>query len=446
MRSVSGRTGRRGGVRTAVLWAALLVPVVATGEGGERTLSRPDVNPERIKARLEALAEAGRTPEGGVSRVAFSEADILGRDIIMKMMRETGLSVRVDTAGNIIGRREGSVPGLRPIVIGSHADSVPNGGKYDGALGVVAGLECASVLRETGLVTRHPLEVVIFTDEEGGLIGSRAMAGRLAAKDLAAVSQSDKTIAEGIAVLGGNPAKLSEAARKAGEIAAYFEVHIEQGGTLEASGLPVGVVTGIVGIGRWEITIEGQSNHAGTTPMDQRRDALLAAAHLVVEVNRTVTGTPGRQVGTVGRMRVEPGAVNVIPGKVVMSLELRDLEEAKIRDLITRIRGAARTIAGRTGTRIGFAALEELTPPAATDPRLREAIEAAAGELGLETMRLPSGAGHDAQSIAAIAPVAMIFVPSVGGISHSPFEYSRPDDIAAGTRVLLRALFIVDSR
>ncbi len=426
-----------------LLFILLLSGAVAAGRapGIQRNL---DVNRGRLMSRLESLAQVGRTPEGGVNRVAFSEADIRGRTLIISMMKEAGFSVRVDAAGNIIGRREGRLPGQPPLIVGSHADTVPNGGKYDGALGIAAGLECASLLQESGLDLRHPLELVIFTDEEGGLIGSRAMAGRLAAKDLAAMSQSGMTVGAGIAALGGNPVRLAGAARKTGDITAYFEIHIEQGGTLEARGVPIGIVEGIVGIGRWEVSFEGQANHAGTTPMDQRRDALLAAAHFVIEVNRIVTGAPGRQVGTVGRLRVEPGAVNVIPGRAVMSLELRDLDAVKIQSLLERIQGAAEAIAGRTGTKIDFAALEELTPPAATDPRLMAVLEAAAGELGLKTMRLPSGAGHDAQSIAALAPVAMIFIPSVGGISHSPLELSKPDDIAAGTRVLLRALLKAD--
>lgn len=253
------------------------------------------------------------------------------------------------------------------------------------------------------------------------------------------------TTREGILALGGDPARLGEAARAKGGIAAYLEIHIEQGGVLEERGTPIGVVEGIVGIARWDVTVEGFANHAGTTPMRERRDALLAAAGVITAVNRIVTAMPGRQVGTVGRIKAEPGAVNVIPGRVEMSLELRDLDAEKIRTLFERIRTEAGSIAGRTGTKIGFAAVEERTMPALTDERIRKIIEEAAKELGLESYRMPSGAGHDAQSVARIAPIGMIFVPSVGGISHSPLEFSRAADIEKGVSVLLKALFKVDA-
>ena len=402
------------------------------------------IKPERVLAVLEKLGAIGKTPGGGVSRVAFSDADIEGRQYFMKLMKEAGLAVRTDAAGNIIGRREGSVAGLTPIVVGSHLDTVPNGGRFDGALGSVAGLECAAVLKEMGLVLRHPLEVIIFTDEEGGLVGSKAMAGGLEEKILDAVSQAGMTVREGIAAIGGDPERLGEALRAKGDIAAYLEIHIEQGGVLEARGTPIGVVEGIVGIARWDVTVEGLANHAGTTPMKERRDALLAAAGLITAVNRVVTSVPGRQVGTVGRIKADPGAVNVIPGRVEMSLELRDLDAEKIRTLFERLRAEAGSIAARTGTKIGFAAIEERTLPALTDERIRKLIEAAADEIGLGTHRMPSGAGHDAQSIARIAPIGMVFVPSAGGISHSPLEFSRPEDIEKGVSVLLKTLFKVD--
>ncbi len=402
------------------------------------------VRGERVIERLEALAEIGKTVDGGVNRVAFSDADIQGREFFVALMKKAGLAVRIDAAGNIIGRREGSAEGLAPIVIGSHLDSVPNGGRYDGALGAVAALECAEVLQETGVTLRHPLEVVIFPDEEGGLIGSRGMIGDLDRKTLQVVSQSGKTIEEGIAAVGGDPERLSEAVRKKDDIAAYLEIHIEQGSILENREIPIGVVEGIVGISRWDITVEGFANHAGTTPMDERRDALLAAAQLIVEVNRVVNSIPGRQVGTVGKIEAEPGAVNVIAEKVVMSLELRDLAPEKITMLFDRIETGAGDIAKRTGTRINIEAIEA-SPPALTNEKIRGLIGEAAKELGLEFFSMPSGAGHDAQSIAHIAPVGMIFIPSVGGISHSPLEFSRPEDVKNGADVLLRTLFKVDS-
>ena len=411
---------------------------------GQGTGSPVKIKPERILSALQDLGEIGKTADGGVARVAFSEADLKGRAYFMKRLEEAGLAVRIDAAGNIIGRREGSLEGVPPIVIGAHLDSVPNGGRYDGALGAVAGLECAAALKDAGSVLRHPLEVIIFTDEEGGLIGSKALVGELEPKALDLMTPSGLSVRQGIAAAGGDPSRLGEAARSKGDVAAYLEIHIEQGGLLDGRGIPIGVVEGIVGIARWEIAIDGFANHAGTTPMDERRDALLAAAHLITAANRIVTERPGRQVGTVGRIRVEPGAVNVIPGRAEMSLELRDLDADKIRRLFEKIREEAVAIAARTGTKIGFAAVEDGALPALTDERLRTVIEGSAKELGLASVRMPSGAGHDAQSIARIAPIGMIFIPSVGGISHSPLEFSRPDDIRNGAAVLLKTLLKID--
>jgi len=403
----------------------------------------PEIDGGRIMARLEALGEIGKTAEGGVNRPAFSEADIQARAFVIGLIKEAGLEVGIDNLGNIIGRRKGMDREAPPIVLASHIDTVPNGGKYDGALGVIAALECVQTLEESGIETRHPVEVIVFTDEEGGLIGSRGLTGDLDDKTLNLVSQSGKTLREGIAALGGKPDRIREAARVRGDIAAYLEIHIEQGNVLHSGGISVGVVEGIVGIARWDVTVEGSANHAGTTPMPERRDALLAAARLIVAVNRTVTAERGGQVGTVGRIRVEPGAVNVVPGKAVMSLELRDLSMDKVRSLFSRIEAQGRRIAEETNTEISFKMLEE-TQPALTDPRLRDLIRESAAELGLSSLDMPSGAGHDAQSIARIAPIGMIFVPSVEGISHSPKEFSRPEDIQNGVRVLLRTLLKAD--
>jgi N-carbamoyl-L-amino-acid hydrolase len=426
-------------------WPALvvlnlaLVPL-ALSEGLQES---PRIKAERLMARLEALGEIGKTAEGGVSRPAFSEADILGRALIIGLMKESGLEVRIDAAGNIIGRRAGKDKEAKSILIGSHLDTVPNGGKYDGALGVIAAIECVQALEKGGIETRLPIEVVVFADEEGGLIGSRGLVGELDDKALDLVSQSGRTIRDGIAALGGNPDRLEEARRAQGDVAAYLELHIEQGGILDSRGIPIGVVEGIVGIARWDVTIEGSANHAGTTPMDKRRDALLAAARLIVAVNRIVTSKPGRQVGTVGRIQADPGAVNVIPGKVVMSLELRDLSRDKVRSLFGRIQTEGHGIERETNTRISYTLFEE-TPPALTDRKLQNIIRESAAELGLSTLDLPSGAGHDGQSIARIAPIAMIFIPSSGGISHSPREFSRLEEIAHGVRVLLRTLIKID--
>ncbi|HSE34267.1 MAG TPA: Zn-dependent hydrolase [Pyrinomonadaceae bacterium] len=402
------------------------------------------VNGQRLSATISAFAEFGKNPEGGVSRVAYSEADLKGREYVARLMRRARLDVFIDAAANIIGRRAGS-ENLPPILFGSHVDSVPQGGNYDGVVGSLGAIEVAQTLADNTDTTRHPLELVIFQNEEGGLIGSRAMDGELTERELDLVSRSGKTIREGITYLGGEPTRLASVRRKRGDIAGYLELHIEQGGTLEAEKIDIGVVEGIVGINWWDVTIEGFANHAGTTAMNNRQDALLAAAKFIQAVNQIVTSVPGRQVGTVGRIQASPGAPNVIPGKVVLSLELRDLDAAKIKLLYDRIYAAAQEIARASKTRFSFNEIN-VNIPAPTDERIRGVIVESAKELGLSTKLMPSGAGHDAQDMARLGPVGMIFVPSVRGISHSPLEFSKPEDIANGANVLLHTLLKLDQR
>ncbi|HJP90970.1 MAG TPA: Zn-dependent hydrolase [Pyrinomonadaceae bacterium] len=401
------------------------------------------VNGKRIMDHLFALAEFGKNPQGGVSRVAYSDADKQGRDYVLGLMREARLEVTIDAAGNLIGRRSGSANGVAPLLMGSHIDSVPEGGNHDGVVGSLSAIEVAQTLGENNVTLRHPLEVVIFQNEEGGLIGSRAMDGELTDKELDLVSHSGKTIGEGIKFIGGDLSRLAEVRRKKGDIAAYLELHIEQGGTLDTEKIDIGVVEGIVGINWWDVTIEGFANHAGTTTMNNRQDALLAAAKFIEAVNRIVTSVPGRQVGTVGRINALPGAPNVIPGKVVLSLELRDLDAAKIKMLYDKIYAEAQNIAAASKTKFDFKEIN-VNIPAPTDPRIRSLISDAARELGLSTKSMPSGAGHDAQDMARLGPVGMIFIPSVGGISHSPHEFSHPADIANGANVLLHTLLRLD--
>jgi N-carbamoyl-L-amino-acid hydrolase len=402
------------------------------------------VNAERMAERIEALSEFGANRQGGVSRVAFSDADIAGREYIKTLMREAGLDVRVDTAGNILGRREGSEPGLPAIMFGSHIDSVPGGGNYDGDVGVIGAIEVAEVLEDHGISTRHPLEIVSFTDEEGGLIGSIAMTLGLEDTHLDDVSHSGLTVREGIRAVGGDPDRLDLARREPGELAAFIELHIEQGAILDEADIDIGVVEGIVGIHWWDVVIDGFANHAGTTPMDRRRDAMVSAAELTLEINRIATSMPGRQVATVGRIRAEPGAPNVIPGRVVMSLEIRDLSTEKIMQVFEAVEAAAARIAEKRDTPIRFEPTGVASVPAPTDERMRRIIAAAADGLNLSYQVMPSGAGHDAQDITHIAPTGMIFVPSRDGISHSPKEFTSPEDMANGARVLLETVLAID--
>ncbi len=401
------------------------------------------VNADRITAHLTALAEFGKNPEGGVSRVAYSDADKAARAVVMDWMRAARLEPSVDFAGNIIGRRAGSDASLHPLLFGSHIDSVPFGGNYDGQVGSTSAIEVAQTFAEHSIVTRHPLEVVIWQNEEGGLFGSRAVGGQLTMPELKTVSSSGRTVEEGIRFIGGDPTRLAEVKRAKGSIAGYFELHIEQGGTLDAAKVNIGVVEGIVGIKQWEVTVTGFQNHAGTTAMDQRHDALLSAARFVEMVNRVVRGIPGRQVGTVGKIQAFPGAPNVIPGKVVCTLELRDLDDAKIDSMYATIRKEADAIGKMNGTQFAYSELHVNTA-APTDPRMRKIITDAAVSLGLTTRQLPSGAGHDAQAMATLGPIGMIFIPSIGGISHAPKEFSRPADISNGANVLLRSVLAAD--
>jgi N-carbamoyl-L-amino-acid hydrolase len=424
-----------------------LIGCAITGRSGqaEPAASPLRVNGGRLNQHLSTLAGFGKNPQGGVSRVAYSEADREARRYVAGLMRAAGLEVEIDRAANLRGFRPGSEAGLAPLMLGSHIDTVPEGGNYDGTVGSIGAIEVVETLSENGLQTRHPLEVLIFQNEEGGKTGSRAVSGELIEKELALVTQSGKTIGEGISFLGGDPLRLESARRPPGSIAAYLELHVEQGGILDEGKIPIGVVEGIVGIKRWNVTIEGFANHAGTTPMNRRQDALLAAARFIDSVHRVVTSLPGRQVGTVGRIQAFPGAANVIPGRVATSLEIRDLDMSRVDAVFEKIQSESASLAPDTGTRFSFEEIY-LSHAAPTDERLRGLIEASAGELGLRSLRLPSGAGHDAQSIALLAPVGMIFVPSVGGISHSPREHSRPEDIVAGANVLLQTLVKLDAR
>lgn len=390
------------------------------------------------------LSKFGKNSTGGTSRVAYSDADIEGRNYIKSLMTKAGLTVRVDEAGNIIGSRAGLDPSLPIIMFGSHTDSVPDGGNYDGDVGVMAAIEVIELLNEAKITTRHPLEVIDFTDEEGGLVGSLSLTGRLKPESLSHVSHSGYTIAEGIDRLGGDHKNLAKAKYSKGDLKAFIEVHIEQGGFLDADGINIGVVEGIVGIHWWDVTIEGFANHAGTTPMDKRQDAMVAAAHLTLAINDVGLNTPGRQVATVGRIKAEPGAPNVIPGKVIMSLEIRDLDLKKMESVFKDIKVRGHDIALKTGTKISYKKIEIASEPAPTDVNIRKIIENGAKELGLSYKYMPSGAGHDAQDMVHIAPTGMIFVPSRAGISHAPKEYTSPQDMANGADVLIKTILNID--
>lgn len=404
----------------------------------------PRVNGARLNSRMTELGRFGRTPEGGTHRPAYSDADLEARQYVMVLMRDAKLAVSVDAAGNIIGRRAGSNAGLKPLMIGSHIDSVPQGGSYDGQVGSMGAIEVAQALAESNVRLRHPLEVIIFQNEEGGTTGSTAITEGLSEQRLGVVTNSSKTVREGIKFLGGDADRLATVIRNKGDAAAYVELHIEQGGRLHSEKVNIGVVEGIVGLDWWDVTIDGFANHAGTTPMDKRRDALVAAARYVEAVNRVARSIPGRHVATVGKLQVFPGATNVIPGRVTTSLDVRDLDGAKIKLVFGRIMSEVKQIETATVTKFEFKPTTS-SQPALTDTRIRAAIDGAARGMGLTTMLLPSGAGHDAQEIAKICPIGMIFIPSRDGISHSPKEFSTAEDITNGANVLLHTVLRLDA-
>jgi N-carbamoyl-L-amino-acid hydrolase len=396
----------------------------------------------RVNQWLSRFDAIGRT-SGGINRVAYSDADLAGRAFTLDLFRASGLEPRLDAAGNIVARVEGAEPRLPPIVIGSHIDSVTDGGNFDGPVGSFAAIEVARSLKEQRVGLRHSVEAVVWQNEEGGTVGSKLAIGKLEPRELDLVARSGKTIREGIARVGGSVERLADAVRAKGSVHCYLELHIEQGGTLERTSRQIGTVTGIVGL-RWlDVAVEGFANHAGTTPMDQRQDALLAAAKFTVAVNDIVRAQPGRQVATVGRIVASPNTRNVIPGRVELSVDLRDLDAAVIERFDARIRQEAHAIAKASGTM--FTITESVSStPAISDDRLMEAIDRSAASLALTGSRLPSGAGHDAQEMAQIAPMAMIFVPSVGGISHSPREFTKAQDVANGVDVLLNSVVAAD--
>lgn len=427
---------------TTMLGASALTPV----SPAQVASSRLRVDAGRVRENLEGLSVFGRPAGGsfadGVSRVAYSDADVAGREYVMKLMRTAGLEPRIDTAGNIFGRQDGIDASLKPILFGSHIDSVPSGGNFDGDLGSLAAIEVIRVLKANSVKTRHSLEVVIWSNEEGGTVGSRATIGDIHPQDLDRTFNGVR-MRDGVRKIGGDPDRLAEAMIKPGAFHCYLELHIEQGANLYKAGTPIGVVEGIVSIDEYEVEIRGFANHAGTTPMPERRNALLAAAKMIELVQEVVTREPGRQVGTVGHLEVSPNARNVVPGVVKHSVELRDLSPEKIARLGNEIQKRAQDIAQDTKTEISMKQIEHDDPAMAT-PEIKAQIEAAAVDLGFKTMHLPSGAGHDAQIMAKLGPMGMIFVPSVDGISHSPKELSRWEDCANGANVLLQTVLRMD--
>ena len=385
------------------------------------------------------LAKIGATDKGGVRRLTLTDTDRDGRDQFVRWCEAAGMRVEVDGIGNIFARRAGTDPGALPVAMGSHLDSQPSGGKFDGAYGVMAGLEVVRTLNDAGIRTRAPIEVAAWTNEEGSrfvptMMGSGVFAGVyelnevLNHKDLEGISVRDALNQIGYA-----------GSAKPHQLGAYFEAHIEQGPVLEQTKTTIGVVLGALGQRWFDVAIDGQDSHAGPTPMDTRKDALLAASRLVLEVNRIATTFPDYARGTVGFMQVKPNSRNVVPGEVRMTVDLRNARDATLSAMVEELGGVVVSIAKETRTEI---ALKEVVyfPPSEFAPDLVDSVREGSKKFGYSHRDIVSGAAHDAVYMARIAPTAMVFVPCEGGISHNEIENARAEDIAAGCNVLLQAV------
>jgi N-carbamoyl-L-amino-acid hydrolase len=396
------------------------------------------INGARLLSRLERLAEEGARPDGGVCRLALSDADKAGRDLVVQWMRELGLAVSIDAIGNVVGVRRGQED-VAPVMMGSHIDTVATGGHYDGALGVLAGLEVVQTLDDAGVVTKRPLAVAFFTNEEGArfqpdMFGSLVYTGAMSLeRALRSVSIDGKVAAAELERIGYR----GDAPVGRPNVHAYVELHVEQGPTLEAEGLAIGAVEGVQGISWTEFTLIGQSNHAGTTPMRMRRDAGYVAAAIAVHARRLAEELGGHQVATVGALTLSPNLVNVVAERALMTVDLRNTDNERLKQAERRLRAFAEETAAAEGVKLETRTLARFDPVAFA-PHLVARVEAIAKEFDLPVKRLPSGAGHDAQMLAAVCPACMIFTPSAGGVSHNIEEYTEPEDLAAGADVLLR--------
>jgi N-carbamoyl-L-amino-acid hydrolase len=408
-----------------------------------KVISIPLVNGDRLNRSITQLAEIGKLPGGGVSRLAFTPEDLLARQLVQSWMVDAGMTVRIDAAGNIIGTYAGQREGASALATGSHIDTVPVAGRYDGVLGVLAGIEVVRVLHENAIRLAHPIEVIVFTDEECSVIGCKAMAGNVVNDPEYYRRNDDTPIQTCLERIGGNWSKLTTAQRDATEIAAFVELHVEQGGVLEITGAQIGVVKGIVGQYRFAVTVTGRPNHAGTTPMTMRKDALVAASQVVLAVNKLGIDTPGEQVATVGYFNVSPNAVNIVPARVDLKIDLRDLSQSHLDDLVEQMRQQFAQIAAATQTEIVMTQALHVLPTLA-DPKIQDAIAQVCQKLSLSYCHLPSRAGHDAQEIGRFADMGMIFVPSLAGISHAEDEYTSPEQCTQGANVLLQTFLQLD--
>jgi beta-ureidopropionase / N-carbamoyl-L-amino-acid hydrolase len=397
------------------------------------------IDGERLWSSLMELARIGATPKGGVRRITLTPADREGRELFARWCREAGLELRIDAIGNMFARRSGADPAAPPVLMGSHLDTQPNGGKFDGAYGVMAGLEVIRALNDAGVTTRAPLEVAAWTNEEG----SRFVPTMMGSGVFTGVYSLDEVLhhqdIEGVTVHDALESIGYRGDARPHKVGAYFEAHIEQGPVLEDTKTTIGVVQGALGQRWFDVLITGQDAHAGPTPMNLRKDALLAAAQLTLEVNRIASTFPDNARGTVGHLQVRPNSRNVVPGEVRMTVDLRNARDKTLLGMKQELEKTASAIARERRVSIE---LKEVVyfPPSQFAPELVERVRAAAKELGFSHRDIVSGAAHDAVYLSRVAPTAMVFVPCEGGISHNEIENAKPSDLAAGCSVLLQAV------
>jgi beta-ureidopropionase / N-carbamoyl-L-amino-acid hydrolase len=396
------------------------------------------INADRLWRSLMELAQIGATPKGGVKRLTLTDEDRRARDLFARWAREADLAVEIDAIGNVFARRAGADPQLAPVAMGSHLDSQPSGGKFDGAYGVMAGLEVLRSLNDAGIATRAPLEVVSWTNEEGARFTPVMMGSGVFAKVFTLEHVREQRDIDGITVVKALQDIGYAGAARPHRLGAYFEAHIEQGPVLENEHRTIGVVQGALGQRWYDVSVLGQDAHAGPTPMELRRDALLGASRLALEVNRIARTFPDYARGTVGFMQVKPNSRNVIPGEVRTTVDFRNAKASTLDAMCAELERAAKAIEAEC--RITIELRENVYfKPCEFDASLVASVREAAGALGCSHLDIVSGAGHDAVYIARVAPTAMIFVPCEGGISHNEIESATPADLAAGCNVLLHA-------
>jgi beta-ureidopropionase / N-carbamoyl-L-amino-acid hydrolase len=412
----------------------------------------PTIDKRRLMRDLNAIGRIGIGDHGSVTRLVFSIKELRSRQVLIHLMRQAGLKIHVDAIGNIFGRLDGADPKAPALLAGSHLDTVIHGGKYDGPVGVIGALEAVRTIRENKITLRAPLEVVCFIGEESSrfgfsTLGSSLVAGKVHPKDLTnAVDAQGTKLADVLSSLGISPRNLSRLARDPKSMKAYLELHIEQGPILEAKAKRIGLVTSIAAPSRFKVIFTGQADHSGTTPMEMRKDALVAAAQLIEYVEKICrkfsSMEKGRVVGTVGAMKIEPGVINAVPGRAELSIDIRSTS-AQAKDKVARLvkqRGAA--IARDRGIAIEVLNIRA-EEPVPLDKRLLRITRQLCDEKAIDYEIMPSGAGHDAMQMAKITPAGMIFIPSRRGISHNPLEWTDPDDIALGAQLLMETMIRV---